>query len=72
MPVNLHSRNRPLGPLVRAYGPDDVILYALGVGAGFSDLEYCYEKQLKVIPTFSAAMIFDLFFEAVKAAELNP
>ncbi len=72
MSLNFDARNRPLGPLVRTYCPDDVILYALGVGAGFSDLEYCYEKRLKVIPTFSVAMIFDLFFEAVKAAELNP
>ena len=72
MPLNLDARNRPLGPLVRDYGPDDIILYALGVGAGFSNLEYCYEDRLKVIPTFSVAMIFDLFFEAVKAAELDP
>jgi hypothetical protein len=36
----------------------DVVLYALGVGAGFSDLDYCYEKDLKVIPSFSIAIHF--------------
>lgn len=72
MPLNTDARNRPLGPLVREYEPKDVILYALGVGAGFADLEYCYEKGLKVVPTFSVAMIFDLFFEAVQQADLDP
>ena len=39
------------------YGPDDVILYHLGVGAGVpptgpGELEYTYEKKLKVLPSF--------------------
>ncbi len=40
------------------YKKDDVILYALGVGAGVpatdpSELEYTYEKNLKVLPSFT-------------------
>ena len=40
------------------YGKDDVILYALGVGAGVpatdpNELEYTYEKNLKVLPSFT-------------------
>ncbi len=54
------------------YEKDDVILYALGVGAGVpatdpSELEYTYEKNLKVLPSFTtvansgaAARIFDI------------
>lgn len=54
------------------YGKDDVILYHLGVGAGVpatdpSELEYTYEKDLKVLPSFTtvarsgaAAKIFDV------------
>ncbi len=40
------------------YGRDDVILYHLGVGAGLpptdaGELEYTYEKNLKVLPSFT-------------------
>ena len=40
-----------------SYGPDDAILYHLGVGAGVpatdpGELEYTYEKNLKVLPSF--------------------
>ena len=41
-----------------AYTKDDVILYHLGLGAGVpatdpNELEYTYEKNLKVLPTFA-------------------
>jgi acyl dehydratase len=47
-----------LGTTPGWYGPDDVILYHLGVGAGFDatdprELEYTFEKQLKVLPSFA-------------------
>ena len=40
------------------YGQDDVILYHLGLGAGVpatdpNELEYTYEKNLKVLPSFA-------------------
>ncbi len=40
------------------YTKDDVILYHLGLGAGDpatdpGELEYCYEKNLKVLPSFA-------------------
>lgn len=43
------------------YGPDNVILYHLGVGAGVpatdpNELAYCYEKQLKVLPSFTTVV----------------
>lgn len=62
---------KPLGPFVKEYQWRDVVLYALGVGAGFSELEYCYEKNLKVIPTFSIAAVFDFFFHVAAAAGAN-
>ena len=52
MPID---RNKALGANLGTttghYGPDDVILYHLGVGAGFDatdarELEYTYEKNL--------------------------
>ncbi|MGH0030067.1 MAG: MaoC/PaaZ C-terminal domain-containing protein [Myxococcota bacterium] len=47
-----------LGTTPGWYGPDDVILYHLGIGAGFDatgerELEYTFEKNLKVLPSFA-------------------
>src|SRR2546426_6321559 len=47
-----------LGETTGSYGPDDVILYHLGIGAGFRaidprELEYTFEKNLKVLPSFA-------------------
>ena len=49
----------------------DAILYSLGIGAGFSELEYCYEKDLKIVPSFAIALIFDFFFKAATASGVN-
>ena len=43
--------------------PDDVILYHLGLGAGVpptdpNELEYTYEPQLKVLPSFGVVPVF--------------
>ena len=66
-----------------AYTSDDVILYHLGVGAGVpptdsNELEYTYEKNLKVLPTFSTVIkvgpgvnIFDMF-KNVPGMDINP
>ncbi|MCP3941459.1 MAG: SDR family NAD(P)-dependent oxidoreductase [Desulfobacteraceae bacterium] len=62
MALNLESIGKKIGPYTREYTWNDVVLYAMGVGAGFSDLEYCYEKDLKVIPSFSIASIADFEF----------
>src|SRR6266850_4347948 len=47
-----------LGETTGSYGPDDVILYHLGIGAGFratdpDELAYTFEKNLKVLPSFA-------------------
>jgi NAD(P)-dependent dehydrogenase (short-subunit alcohol dehydrogenase family)/putative sterol carrier protein/acyl dehydratase len=55
----------------RDYTWKDAVLYALGVGAGFSELDYCYEKNLKIIPSFAIAMIFDFFFKAATTSGIN-
>ena len=51
----------PPGP--GAWEPDQVILYHLGVGAGVpatepGELEYSYEKNLKVLPSFGVIPVF--------------
>jgi acyl dehydratase/putative sterol carrier protein len=71
MPLNVDAIGKKIGPLTKDYTWKDVILYALGIGAGFHELDYTYEKRLKVIPTFSIAMIFDFFREVAAASNIN-
>lgn len=73
MALNMDSIGKKIGPFTREYTWNDVVLYALGVGAGFSELEYCYEKNLKVIPSFSIASIVNIDFLSTiaRAAQLN-
>ena len=71
MALDLEAVGRKIGPLVRDYSWRDVILYALAVGAGSSEMEYCYEKGLKVLPTFSLATTFDFFWCLAKEANID-
>ena len=61
MALNLKALGKPLGPVTKDYGWKDAVLYALGVGAGFNEIEYTYEKNLKVLPSFAIAAVFDFF-----------
>jgi len=69
MALNLKSIGEKIGPLTKEYTWKDVVLYALGVGAGFDELEYCYERDLKVVPSFSIGAVFD--FLAAAATNAN-
>jgi acyl dehydratase len=47
------------------WGPDQVILYHLGVGAGVpatddNELDYTYEARLKVLPSFGVLPVFSM------------
>jgi len=63
MALNLDAIGKKIGPVSKDYNWKDVVLYALGVGAGFEELEYCYEHRLKVIPSFSIASVFEFLAE---------
>jgi NAD(P)-dependent dehydrogenase (short-subunit alcohol dehydrogenase family)/acyl dehydratase/putative sterol carrier protein len=71
MALNLDAVGKPFTPLTKDYTWKDVVLYALGVGAGFSDLDYCYEKDLKVIPSFSIASIFNILMQIGLESKIN-
>ncbi len=71
MALNLDAVGKELEPVIREYTWKDVVLYALGVGAGFSELEYCYEKNLKVIPSFSIAAVFEFLTQIATSTNLN-
>ncbi len=71
MALNMDAIGKKIGPITKEYTWRDPILYALGVGAGFEELDFVYEKNLKVIPTFSIATIFEFLGEAAIAANIN-
>lgn len=62
-----------------SWGPDDVILYHLGVGAGVpaadaGELEYTYEQNLKVLPSFGVVPVFGTLMGilTVPGVQVNP
>lgn len=71
MALNTEAIGKKIGPLTKEYTWKDAVLYALGVGAGFNELDYTYEKKLKAIPSFAVAMIFDLFGEITAVCNIN-
>jgi len=46
MALKLASIGRTIGPVTGEYEWKDSVLYALGVGLGFDDLDYVYGNQL--------------------------
>ena len=71
MALNLDALGKKIGPFTKDYTWKDAVLYALGVGAGFSDLEYCYEKDLKVIPSFGITTIYDFMPQLATTSNVN-
>jgi NAD(P)-dependent dehydrogenase (short-subunit alcohol dehydrogenase family)/acyl dehydratase/putative sterol carrier protein len=71
MALNLDAIGRKIGPVTSEYDWKDIVLYALGVGAGFEELEYVYENQLKVIPTFAILSIYGFFNEFITTSGVN-
>jgi acyl dehydratase len=67
-------------PSASSYDADDVILYHLGIGAGVpptdaNELEYTYEKGLKVLPSFGVTPVFSAMGASlfnVEGLKFNP
>ncbi len=60
MPVDLSVIGKELNSVEYSYSARDVMLYALGVGAGENsrELKFVYEKELQVLPTFGVIPSF--------------
>jgi len=71
MALNLDAIGKQIGPISKDYSWKDAVLYALGVGAGFSEIEYCYEKELKVLPSFSISTLYDFLPEMAVLSNVN-
>ncbi len=51
MPIDPSIVGRKLDPIPGEWTEKDVMLYALGVGE--TSLPFCYERDLRVLPTFA-------------------
>ena len=71
MALNLDAVGKKIGPYTKEYSWKDPVLYALGVGAGFDELEYCYEKDLKVIPSFGIITLYDFMPDLAAVSQVN-
>jgi acyl dehydratase len=72
MAINLDIIGKEIETPPFQYDQDTVILYALGVGAGIDELDFVYEKNLKVLPTFAVNPFIPSFLSIfVPEANLN-
>jgi len=64
MTINLDLVGKDLKPIEFSYTEKDVILFALGVGAGIlpHELKYVYENELEVLPMFAVIPPFPAFY----------
>ncbi len=69
-PLNPDATGLELPPASFRYEERDVMLYALGIGA--SELDFVYERNLKVIPTFAVIPAFPALMGLSASVEINP
>jgi acyl dehydratase len=72
MPVDPSAVGRKLDSTTFTYSEKEVMLYALGVGAGTEDLTFTYERDLKVLPTFAVIPAFPALFAMGNVMQVNP
>lgn len=71
MGLNLDAVGKTIGPVRNEYTRKDLALYALGVGAGFEDLDYVYEERLKAIPTFATLSTYNFLTDFFTASGVD-
>lgn len=71
MGLNLDIIGKRSDPITFVYDPDRVILYALGIGAGVEEIDFVYEKNLKVFPSFAVIPGFPALVPLMINAKLN-
>lgn len=72
MALNMDAVGKKLEPMTFEYTDRDVMLYALGVGAGVDNLRFTFEKELKVLPTFAVVPAFPALASMVGVLQVNP
>jgi len=69
--VNMDVLGKESEPIEHEYTWKDVILYALGIGAGNDDLNFVYEGDLKVYPMFAVIAPFPAMAWVLGEADLD-
>jgi len=72
MPIDLSYIGRKLGGVTQSWNQKDVMLYGLGIGCGREDLQFVYERDLKVLPTFAVIPAFPAMLNLGGAMQVNP
>jgi len=72
MPVDPSAVGKKLEAVKTVHTERDVILYALGVGCGTDELQFTYERELKVLPTFAVIPAFPAMLNLGSAMQVNP
>jgi acyl dehydratase len=72
MPVDPSFVGKKLEPVKAQHTQRDVMLYALGVGCGTDELQFTYERDLKVLPTFAVIPAFPAMLNLGGAMQVNP
>ncbi|HUI27777.1 MAG TPA: MaoC/PaaZ C-terminal domain-containing protein [Candidatus Kryptonia bacterium] len=72
MPVDPSAVGKKLAPTTFTYAEKDVMLYALGIGASTDELQFTYERDLKVLPTFGVIPAFPALFAIGNVMQVNP
>jgi acyl dehydratase len=72
MPVDPSAVGKKLEPVQARHTQRDVMLYALGVGCGTDQLQFTYERDLKVLPTFAVIPAFPAMLNLGGAMQVNP
>jgi acyl dehydratase len=72
MTINTGLVGKTYPPADFHYKTKDVILYALGVGAGPDELNFVYENGLKVLPTFAVIPAFPVAASPMPEMNVNP
>lgn len=73
MALKLDLVGAPLEPVRHAYSWRDTVIYALGVGAQLSELDYLYEgRGPRVLPTFAVVPSFRSLIQIVGALGASP
>src|SRR5262245_57452333 len=72
MPIDMSAIGKKLESVTQTYTERDVMLYALGVGCGTENLQFTYESDLKVLPTFAVIPAFPAMLNLGGAMQVNP
>ncbi len=71
MGINVDKVGTVLGPVNVNYNEDDCILYALGVGVPPEQLQFLYEKNLQVLPSFAVIPVRHPDLNTVKLLNIS-